>query len=304
MNLSKSINTNLWCLSFFVFLVCIFNTTPIFAQVCPPTSNINMSFDWATNQMNVTWDAVPSATSYDVEITTNAGSTLSMNPLTNSTSAVMPAGTFYGEISVSANCGSEVSAKIILPYFLIVATETDVDIPPFVPIQNVVVPEKFCIIMANDYSTEPGMATTIHVTAHESIDCLEPMWYSGFRDQAGWFNNAVCNLPFGICELNEQQGSGGNVKGRLNQHLETAIKAYPNPNNGNLNIDFTIQNEGNVSIRLLDPTGKTMKQLISNQSFNIGQYLVSYSIEDLDAGFYILELETGETKQLIKMIKL
>jgi hypothetical protein len=80
------------------------------------------------------------------------------------------------------------------------------------------------------------------------------------------------------------------------------VKIYPNPVTGNASIEFTMIKTENVEISLLDATGKSMR-VITNRQFQQGKNTTSMDMTDLPAGFYFIQLRTGDkltTQQIIK----
>ena len=87
------------------------------------------------------------------------------------------------------------------------------------------------------------------------------------------------NVPFGL---------------NLNQN-------YPNPFNPSTTIGFTIQKSGNVSLKIYNPLGEEVAELV-NEYREAGVYTIKFSAEDLPSGMYIYQLTTKETSLTKKML--
>ncbi|MGP8214636.1 MAG: T9SS type A sorting domain-containing protein [Bacteroidia bacterium] len=82
------------------------------------------------------------------------------------------------------------------------------------------------------------------------------------------------------------------------------ISTYPNPFSDNTTISFSIKDDGNVSIYMTDLTGKRISDLIKNDSYKKGSHLIYYNGANLAAGNYLCVLETKNSRQTFKMIKI
>jgi predicted amidohydrolase YtcJ len=72
------------------------------------------------------------------------------------------------------------------------------------------------------------------------------------------------------------------------------IVNYPNPFKGSTRISFTIRNGGNVRLELYSLSGQKVSTLL-NREMPMGEHKVEYSPRDLDAGVYILRMNTETT---------
>ena len=81
------------------------------------------------------------------------------------------------------------------------------------------------------------------------------------------------------------------------------VQISPMPFDQQINIAFTLNESQNIQLALLDQTGRVIHQL-GNETFAAGQQQVAYTISDLPAGMYFLELQ-GETQRAVyKVISL
>ena len=76
---------------------------------------------------------------------------------------------------------------------------------------------------------------------------------------------------------------------------------YPNPFNPGTTINFSIPKQGNVTLKVYDVTGKEVIILINEQR-SAGNYTVSFDGANLPSGTYFYRLESGEFKEVKRMI--
>jgi hypothetical protein len=77
---------------------------------------------------------------------------------------------------------------------------------------------------------------------------------------------------------------------------------YPNPSNGTVNINFSLPESSDVTLRILNATGQ---QVGNNHSWNVdGSRIHNYSIDltGLSSGIYYCRLETSKTSQTKKLV--
>ena len=76
---------------------------------------------------------------------------------------------------------------------------------------------------------------------------------------------------------------------------------YPNPFNPVTTINFSIPKQRNVTLKVYDVTGKEVIILINEQR-SAGNYTVSFDGANLPSGTYFYRLESGEFKEVKRMI--
>jgi len=84
-----------------------------------------------------------------------------------------------------------------------------------------------------------------------------------------------------------------------NSVSENMLSVYPNPSSNFVNVSFTLQNQSNVKLQLIDLTGKLVREM--NPSAMKGENIVAMDLEGIENGIYFLRLETGtstETKKI------
>lgn len=81
------------------------------------------------------------------------------------------------------------------------------------------------------------------------------------------------------------------------------MNVYPNPATNNVNVDFTLQNDADATVELLNSLGQVVNtQVLGNVS---GDQSVSIDVASLEAGMYIVKVKTtnGEITKRISIVK-
>lgn len=76
---------------------------------------------------------------------------------------------------------------------------------------------------------------------------------------------------------------------------------YPNPFNPSTNIKFDLPKQSHVTLRVYDPAGKLVTQLLSQQ-LSAGVYEYSFTAENFSSGIYFYSLVTESGTQTKKML--
>jgi hypothetical protein len=80
-----------------------------------------------------------------------------------------------------------------------------------------------------------------------------------------------------------------------------SFKAFPNPSNTELEIEFSIQNSENAEIEIIDINGKINK-ILNSTYFTEGKQHINFNAQDLPDGAYTLRFRHGgrvETKKIV-----
>lgn len=91
-----------------------------------------------------------------------------------------------------------------------------------------------------------------------------------------------------------------NENALIDEANEWQINTFPNPVENNLQIQFTITKEENISIGLYDMQGKRVLQKPLGQ-LNSGTYQESMDLNEIQAGIYFCRIE-GRKKSVTKKI--
>jgi hypothetical protein len=80
----------------------------------------------------------------------------------------------------------------------------------------------------------------------------------------------------------------------------TALNVYPNPANDMLNVNFTLANAGEVSIELLDLSGKLITS-ISKEQMELGAMQKQLNVAEIVSGSYLLNISVNGTTKMEKV---
>jgi hypothetical protein len=97
--------------------------------------------------------------------------------------------------------------------------------------------------------------------------------------------------------------------GRTADGLGLALEQnYPNPFNGMTKIAYTLPDNGVVTIRVMDLTGKLIANVLDNAEMTGGKHDVTFTASNLATGMYVYEISftnaNGETSRLSNMMTL
>jgi len=105
--------------------------------------------------------------------------------------------------------------------------------------------------------------------------------------------------------------SGGlNAPNIINEENESIVKNfvlsqnYPNPFNPSTEINFRIHESGIINLTVYNLLGQEVEQIISNQYYAAGEYIVQFNARQLSSGVYFYKLQTKYGTKIQKMILL
>lgn len=106
--------------------------------------------------------------------------------------------------------------------------------------------------------------------------------------------NAIAVTLTGITDVRESTGGGQPITFDLSQN-------YPNPFNPETNIKFSVPNEGFVSLKVFDITGKEVLTGV-NEVLRRGFYNLLLDASHLSSGVYFYRLSTNGFSKVMKMV--
>ncbi|MDP3445828.1 MAG: carbohydrate-binding protein, partial [Ignavibacteria bacterium] len=142
-----------------------------------------------------------------------------------------------------------------------------------------------------------------------NINTLKTITFSGTGGWQTWTNQSIkVNLPMGDYTLRLKSVDGEYnlnwfdvVKATAieDTKLNTTINVYPNPSNGNVNVNATLDSFSNVMIEIIDITGRKMaqKQLISVNEIN-----ENFDLSNVKKGVYLVRVKTESGSVVVKHI--
>jgi len=136
------------------------------------------------------------------------------------------------------------------------------------------------------FSTGDAITISIVGSADISVGGVELDWLAG--ETSGWTADGwgVARLP-NEAEIPVEFG---------------LQRAYPNPFNGQLRIDFTLKVSGRASLRVYDLSGREVAEVV-NDNFAAGEHSRVWQADGLPSGLYILKLRSaGETRTMKTML--
>ena len=77
------------------------------------------------------------------------------------------------------------------------------------------------------------------------------------------------------------------------------MKAYPNPTQGKLNLEFNIASGENYSLKVMDMTGRLVQTM--NGRASIGENLIELDMSGFAKGLYQLSIDNGEEIQVVRV---
>jgi len=85
--------------------------------------------------------------------------------------------------------------------------------------------------------------------------------------------------------------------------LEEKNKIYPNPSNGESTLSFYVTNNQFVSVKIFNTNGLLIQELTS-KTYSIGKHLLVIESDKLPQGLYLIEIDKGDSKSVLKFIKM
>ena len=82
---------------------------------------------------------------------------------------------------------------------------------------------------------------------------------------------------------------------------EINLKLYPNPNEGEFQISYSLLSAENIQINILNQNGTLVKEVFNGEN-EIGDYNLNINLDDLASGVYICQFYIGQSsisKQVI-----
>lgn len=119
-------------------------------------------------------------------------------------------------------------------------------------------------------------------------------------------SDAVSGKVFGTIDQNNRSvvvnnTTFGAVKiERVDNVTNLNVAVYPNPVAGISTVNFTVVENGNVTIKLYNEVGSEVMTLV-NGNYNNGAYAVSLNNSNLPAGAYLLKITNGSNFQVTKI---
>jgi hypothetical protein len=118
-------------------------------------------------------------------------------------------------------------------------------------------------------------------------------------------DGSSCNYCVNFCVAGSMSGpltpSPSTLKRSAIENTAKAATLYPNPANGTTILDFELAAPTQVSVSVLDMSGKVV-EVIAKRALEQGAHKIELNTEHLAAGTYQVQLETGAKVQVQKLV--
>ena len=81
---------------------------------------------------------------------------------------------------------------------------------------------------------------------------------------------------------------------------ENNVEVFPNPSNGKTTLSFSLENNSDVTVKVVSVLGQVMKSF-STQQFNSGNNKMEINTAELPVGTYFITLKTNDSVHTVKM---
>ncbi len=128
----------------------------------------------------------------------------------------------------------------------------------------------------------------------------------GYREDGAKLDKiAISNSPFPPVEMGEDAENSCIPKVGINSiELEdNKLRIYPNPADSKTNIEFSLENSSNVSLKIYDNIGKKIVTLIDDE-FEAGSYVMNWDASKISGGNYTCKFIAGNNTISQKMVLL
>lgn len=323
----------------FLFAIMITVFIPNFTsaqQQCNPVGNIWIESDFSTpNSRTFVWDKVPGAINYTATVTVNDGAPFPGNYTSTPTQVLyqvnfMPSlvnGDLI-EISVVANCqGNNSSGPSNMSALVITSIAVELIIPEGIHCFNQLHETNgYCDTELFDHYYLKAEGITLPGEFEEKK-------YIEKRDYHEYLSNILGNEPtisdealfvalmdptypgvsptYIIAECADQKDAesdcgieipfGDGESGRITNTTPSLI--YPNPTTSVTNLNFSIEEESNVSISVINIEGKEVISVTQGETMPAGVYTKNIDAQDLAVGLYKIKINIdGKTELLSLMV--
>ena len=81
------------------------------------------------------------------------------------------------------------------------------------------------------------------------------------------------------------------------------LKAYPNPTNGLVKIEYSVSDETKLDIKLLNAQGITILNLLQHQDTQSGDYQKEINLKEYSPGIYFLQVNANNKVYTTRVLK-
>ncbi len=129
--------------------------------------------------------------------------------------------------------------------------------------------------------------------------------YTYFKASVGPCGSAFREVPEALTGLYTGPMEGVKFAETSDVDVETtaqeSLSVFPNPTSSITNIEYYIQNDADVTITLMDATGRKVKDLMVSAPHGKGKYITTIDASNLAKGLYVCTLLYGTTAVSVKI---
>ena len=121
--------------------------------------------------------------------------------------------------------------------------------------------------------------------------------------------NLICDEEGKNRSAQQQSGSGAgttapNPAAPALQAETEDIKAWPNPAQEQIFLEFSVAQDAPFSLQLFDQLGRLQgSNAAGTQTLSAGKHLIQYPLASLPSGMYLLHVRVGDSTKTLKIIK-
>jgi hypothetical protein len=163
-----------------------------------------------------------------------------------------------------------------------------------------------------NYTFNQGYYDYTHPAVRTFDPLMEVDMSNGMIFEASWVNNTNATIPFSLTTAGEMFVTYYQYTNELPttgiNHVaadNAALQLYPNPSNGNFNINYTLTGTSVVAIDICNTVGTKIKTLYSGvQDFGKHALAVNTTDENLASGIYYVHLTVDGSSTVKKVVVL
>lgn len=134
---------------------------------------------------------------------------------------------------------------------------------------------------------------TVHMT-----NITSPYWVDNFRFRFEFESDGGNN--FYLDDINIYEGpSSDDPLSVNNEDLIKSFNVYPNPTDNIANVTFSLENNQNVNVSLVNMMGQTIQS--NDIQAQTGENLVMLDTKSVQAGIYLVKINIGESQQIKRL---
>ena len=138
-----------------------------------------------------------------------------------------------------------------------------------------------------------GYASTYNVDVDENYNVYSQSYYGWTVEKWSYSGS----LP--VIDLTGVEKTNNIIPAKFN-----LAQNYPNPFNPSTTIEFSLNNESEVSLKIYSVNGELVAELLNSRTLSSGNYKVKFDASKLASGTYIYTLKNGNQQISKKMILL